>query len=131
MGAPKWPPNPQPSERPGEPVALLDASGVCASEDAAGLADGALGEAREAKAGDVERRLAVDDELGDEPSGDRAHREAMTAEAGRQHEAVQAGRDAEDGHEIRRRIDVPRPAPRDPERGQAGQHALELGEAAP
>src|SRR5712692_7591242 len=83
------------------------------SQNVLRFTDGAFGEAREAEARDVERGLAVDDQLGDEASGDRPHREPVAAEPGGQHETAEPRYLAEDRHEIRRGVDVPGPASRD------------------
>src|SRR5256885_16080927 len=96
------------------------------SQDVAWRADDTFGEAREAERGKVEGRLAVQNHLGDEAAGDGPHREAVTAEAGREHEAAEPWDLAEHRNEIRRGVDVARPASRDPERRQRRQQALEL-----
>src|SRR5690349_18561983 len=72
-----------------------------ASQHVARWPDRTLGEPRESERGDVERRLAVEDQLGHEPARDRAHREPVAAEAGGEHEAFEPRRLAEHRHEIR------------------------------
>src|SRR5262249_18079588 len=99
------------------------------SEYVARLADGAFGEAREAERRDVERRLAVHDQLRGQASRDRPHREAVPAEAGGEDESREAGDLAEHRREVRGGVDVARPSRRDPERRQGGQEAPELGQA--
>src|SRR5260370_11400511 len=106
----------------------MSARGI--SQNVARRADDAFGEARETERGKVEGRLAVQDHLGDEAAGNGPHREAVTAEAGREHEAAELWDLAEDWNEIGRGVDVARPASRDPERRQRRQQALELGHAA-
>src|SRR5687768_16810676 len=79
------------------------------SQDIPGLADRAFGEAREAESTDVERWLAIDDQLGDEATGDGTHREAVATEARGEHEAGELRHLAEHGHEIGRGVDVAGP----------------------
>src|SRR5262249_50623294 len=94
------------------------------SENVARRPDRALREARKPEGGQIERRLAVHDDLRDEAAGDRPHGEAMAAEARGQHEASELRDFAEHGHQVGRGVDVAGPTARDPERRQRRQHAL-------
>src|SRR5258705_10523599 len=102
----------------------MSARGI--SQDVVLLADDAVGKAREAERGKVEGRLAVHDQLGDEAARDGPHREAVTAEARREHEAAELWNLAEHRNETRRGVDVAGPALRDAERRERRQPAPPL-----
>lgn len=92
-------------------------------------ADGAFREAREAERAEVERRLAVHEDLSHQAAGDRAHGEAVPAESRGEDEAAGLRHFSEDGERIRGRVDVAGPAPFDPQTLQGREEPEELVQA--